>query len=57
MTYWPAWLLIGLWVWGWIATLRETSPKPDIKWWQRIVGPVAFFFVWPWVAWRMTFDH
>lgn len=54
---WFAILFGAVWIAGWIATLRNTQAGDGAKLWQRILGPVVLFFVWPWVSWRMTYDH
>lgn len=49
---WVAILFGCLWVAGWVATLYETSPRVDAKLWQRIIGPLALFFLWPMIPGR-----
>ena len=44
---WFGILFGSLWVGGWLAALRETAPREDARLWQRIVGPIALFFLWP----------
>lgn len=51
-THYIAILIALLWVIGWIATVR-TGSMPE-GWFQRTLGIVAMFFIWPAVAWAMT---
>ena len=50
---WWATSLVGLiWIIGWIAALHDTQITGG--WFKRwIVGPIALFFLWPFVAYEM----
>jgi hypothetical protein len=51
------WIVTGifaaLWLWGWIASVRETSVSQETKILKKIGGIILLFFIWPYIAFCM----
>jgi hypothetical protein len=43
----------AIWLWGWIASVRETSVSQETKTLKKIGGIILLFFIWPYVAFCM----
>lgn len=45
-------VLAGLWIAGWLFTMRDVSFRGN--WAQKVGAFVILIFIWPHVAWAMT---
>lgn len=52
------WILFYLfsiiWLWGWIASVRETSVSQETNMLKKIGGIALLFFIWPYIAFCMA---
>jgi len=46
-------LFCAIWIWGWIATILQTSVSQERKIIKKIGGVVLMFFIWPYIAFCM----
>jgi len=46
-------LFCAIWIWGWIASILETSVSQEPKLLKKIGGSLLLFFIWPYIAYCM----
>jgi hypothetical protein len=46
-------IFAAIWLFGWIASVRETSIGQEPWGFFKIRGIILLFFIWPYIAWCM----
>lgn len=46
-------MLSAVWLFGWIASIQETSVSQETNKLKKAGQIVLLFFIWPYIAWKM----